>query len=118
MHVYIMKLRKSLINYATLTLFSALLLCASPAEAKAPKGFAEPIRLRAGDGFMKAERGYATPCLADIDGDGTKELLVGQFQDGKIRIYEPTPGDQTGTRYDEGRWLEAGGKIAEVPGVW
>ena len=71
-----MKLRKSLINYATLTLFSALLLCASPAEAKAPKGFAEPIRLRAGDGFMKAERGYATPCLADIDGDGTKELLA------------------------------------------
>ena len=114
-----MKLSKNLITQATLTLFSALLLCLSPAEAKAPKGFAEPVRLRAGDSYVKTESpGYASPCLADVDGDGTAELLVGQFKDGKIRVYEPVAGDKTGTRFDEGRWLEAGGETAKVPGVW
>jgi hypothetical protein len=58
--------------------------------------------------------GYAAPCWADIDGDGNKDLLVGQFNDGKIRVFknlgaqELAPGD----------WLQAEGKVAQVPGVW
>lgn len=95
------------------------LACVGPTRAAAPTGFAEPVRLRAGNDYVKTESpGYASPCLADVDGDGITELLVGQFRDGKIRIYEPVADDPTGTRFDAGRWLEADGEVASVPGVW
>ena len=58
--------------------------------------------------------GYAAPCWADIDNDGSKDLLVGQFNGGKIRVYKNL-GDQ---KLAEGEWLQAEGKVAKVPGVW
>jgi hypothetical protein len=77
--------------------------------------FEKPVRLTAGDELIGVESpGYASPCLADMDGDGKKDLLVGQFNKGKIRVFRNL-GD---LKFGEGKWLEAGGKIAEVPGVW
>lgn len=32
--------------------------------------------------------GHANPCMIDWDGDGRKDLLVGQYTGGKIRYYE------------------------------
>jgi len=58
--------------------------------------------------------GYAAPCWADLDGDGKKDLLVGQFNKGKIRVYKNL-GDG---KLAAGQWLEAEGVVAEVPGVW
>ena len=57
--------------------------------------------------------GYASPCWADADGDGRKDLIVGQFRKGKMRVYRNL-GDG---RLDAGMWLRAGGDVAEVPGV-
>lgn len=77
--------------------------------------FEEPVRLTAGGETIKVESpGYAAPSLADLDGDGKKDLLVGQFRGGKIMVY---PG-QGGATFAGGKWLEAGGQVAEVPGVW
>lgn len=77
--------------------------------------FEKAVRLKAGGETIQLEQpGYAAPSLADIDGDGKKELLVGQFRDGKIRVY-PSEG---GTKFGKGEWLQAGGKAAKVPGVW
>lgn len=77
--------------------------------------FALPVRLKSADEFVRVESpGYAAPCWADIDGDGKKDLLVGQFRGGKIRVYRNL-GD---AKLAEGTWLEANGKVAEVPGVW
>ncbi len=77
--------------------------------------FEKPLRLEAGGQPIKVESpGYAAPCLADLDGDGIKDLLVGQFRGGKIMVY---PGQGDG-KFAEGVWLEAGGEVAEVPGVW
>ena len=41
-------------------------------------------------------------------------LLVGQFNQGKIRVFNHLGGQQFGP----GKWLQAGGKDAEIPGVW
>ncbi len=31
---------------------------------------------------------YAAPCVADWDGDGLKDLVLGQFTSGNIRFYK------------------------------
>ncbi|MSR63691.1 MAG: VCBS repeat-containing protein [Planctomycetes bacterium] len=77
--------------------------------------FAEPVRLRAGEAYVRVESpGWAAPCWHDVDGDGKKDLVVGQFHDGKMRVYRSLGEGKLA----EGRWLEAGGKVAQVPGVW
>jgi hypothetical protein len=77
--------------------------------------FANPVRLEAGGAAIRVEApGYAAPCWADIDDDGKKDLLVGQFNGGKIRVFKNL-GD---SKLAAGEWLLAGGKAAEVPGVW
>jgi hypothetical protein len=77
--------------------------------------FADPVRMQGGGQPVRVEQpGYAAPCWADIDGDGKKDLLVGQFNGGKIRIFKNL-GDG---KLDTGDWLKADDKVAEVPGVW
>jgi FG-GAP-like repeat len=77
--------------------------------------FAPPVRLKAGGVPIRVEApGYAAPCLADVDGDGKPDLLVGQFNGGKIRVFK---GLGRGN-FAAGAWLQAEGKVAEVPGVW
>src|SRR5947209_7638924 len=77
--------------------------------------FERPVRLQAGGVAVRVESpGYAAPCWADIDRDGKMALLVGQFNQGNIRVFKnlgagkPAPGT----------WLQAEGQVAEVPGVW
>ena len=77
--------------------------------------FERPVRLKGGDAFVRVESpGWAAPCLADIDGDGKKDLLVGQFNQGKIKVYKGLGGG----RFAAGEWLKAEGGVAEIPGVW
>ena len=77
--------------------------------------FTEPVRLKAGDDFVRVEApGWACPSWHDLDGDGKKDLVVGQFRDGKMKVYRNL-GDG---KLAEGRWIEAGGEVAKVPGVW
>jgi len=77
--------------------------------------FASPVRLKAGGVMIRVESpGYASPCLADVDGDGKMDLLVGQFNKGKIQFFKGLGGGQ----FAKGAWLQAEGKPAEVPGVW
>ena len=92
----------------------ALLLGGSTALCSAAE-FQPPVRLKAGDTAVRVESpGYAAPCLADLDADGTKELLVGQFKDGKIRVFKHLDAE----KLEPGEWLQASGEVAQVPGVW
>ena len=92
----------------------ALVLGGSTALCSAAD-FQPPVRLKAGDAAVRVESpGYAAPCLADLDADGTRELLVGQFAKGKIRLFKHL-GDE---KFAPGEWLQAEGTVAEVPGVW
>jgi hypothetical protein len=77
--------------------------------------FTEPVRMMAGEQYVRVEApGWAAPCWHDVDRDGKKDLVVGQFHGGKMQVYK----NLGGGKLDEGRWLEADGKTAEVPGVW
>ena len=75
--------------------------------------FAPPVRLKAGGVPIRVESpGYAAPCWVDVN--GKKELFVGQFSKGQIKVYK----NLGNGKFAEGVWLKAGGKVAEVPGVW
>ena len=94
--------------FASLVL--SVLLASPPGAA-----FEAPVRLKAGDSFVQVESpGYAAPCWHDVDGDRKGDLVVGQFNQGKLRIYR---GLGKG-KLAPGTWLQAEGKVAQVPGVW
>jgi hypothetical protein len=95
-------------------LIAAFGLVFSSASCSAAE-FERPVRLKADGVAVRVESpGYAAPCWADVDGDGKKDLLVGQFNQGKIRLFKNLgEGKLAG-----GVWLEAEGQVAEVPGVW
>jgi opacity protein-like surface antigen len=87
-----------------------LAACAAPLGAT---DFEAPVRLKAGDAAIRVEApGYACPAWADVG--GKKALVVGQFAQGKMKVYEHLGG----LKFAEGTWLQAEGKVAEVPGVW
>ena len=91
-----------------------LVLCGCACVVDASE-FEVPLMMKAGDTAVRVESpGYAAPCWADVDRDGKKDLLVGQFNDGKIQVFKNL-GDG---KLADGTWLQAGGQIATVPGVW
>jgi hypothetical protein len=93
-------------------LLSALCLGIGTAMCSAAE-FYPPIRLKVGDAAIRVESpGYAAPCWTDFN--GKTQLLVGQFNGGKIRAFEHLRAEM----FAPGKWLQAGGKVSEVPGVW
>jgi hypothetical protein len=80
--------------------------------------FEKPVILMAGGEPVKvASPGYACPSWADWDGDGKKDLLVGQFSKGLITVYKNEGGEGI-PKLAKGEPLLTGKKPAEVPGVW
>jgi hypothetical protein len=75
---------------------------------------AAPVLLLDGKEPIDVDVGHATPYVVDWDGDGKKDLLVGQFGEGKLRIYL-NKGTNTEPRFDGFTYLQAGGKDARVP---
>ena len=89
-------------------------LAVAPTLAQAPE-FETPVRLKAAGEYIRTEApGWASPCWADVDGDSKNDLIVGQFSKGKMKVYRNL-GDG---KLAKGKWLEAEGEVAEVPGVW
>jgi hypothetical protein len=89
------------------------LVCASALCSAAE--FEPPVRLKADGVPIRVESpGYAAPCWADVTGRGRNDLLVGQFRQGKIKVYKHLGGAD----FAAGDWLKTGGQVAEVPGVW
>lgn len=89
---------------------------AAAANAQAGKSpLAPPVQVQAeGGGIDITEVGHAAPFHADIDGDGKRDLLVGQFGGGKLRIYknEGTDAEPRFGRYD---YMKAGADRGTVP---
>jgi hypothetical protein len=75
---------------------------------------APPVQLEAGGQPINVGMGHAAPFVADLKGDGQMVLLVGQFGEGKLRLY-PNSGSRTEPKFDHFEWFHAGGKIVTLP---
>ncbi len=65
---------------AIIFLFTSLLFSQTPT-------FGKWRYIEAGGSPITVEMGHANPCVVDWDGDGLKDLLVGEYSGGKIRFY-------------------------------
>ncbi len=79
----------------------------------------EPAMLvmAAGEKIDVEEPGYACPTLFDFDKDGSEDLIVGQFNEGKMKWYRNLSSPGETPKYAAGEWINSGDDPAEVPGV-
>ena len=113
-------------------LATALLLGSLTTETTPPR-FETPVRINAAGEPIDVTTGHAAPYLRDMDGDGKRDLLVGEFGDGtytgpvhepgtpghewangRLRIYR-NHGDDLDPRFEDFEYLQADGKVAAVP---
>ena len=92
----------------------ALPLGVAWAAAEEPTALAKPVRLLADSKVIDCSEafGHAGPCIADVDGDGLPDLVVGDFS-GFFRFYKNVGTKAKPVYTDKGR-LQAGGKDAHV----
>jgi hypothetical protein len=110
------KVETSMLMVRTLLLAA---IAASPALVAGEVKFDAPQKLLGGGKVIDVEQpGYAAPSLADMDGDGVPDLLVGQFNKGKIGVYKGTRSKEGKLSFGERTWLQAEGADAVIPGVW
>jgi hypothetical protein len=91
-----------------------VLALAGSALAAEPTGLAPPVKLLAGGKPIDVDVGHAAPCVADFAGDSVKHLLVGQFGDGKLRVYR-NGGTDSAPRFDSFTWFQNGADGGKVP---
>ena len=119
---------------------SVLLLAAwqvAPASAQTNE-LLPPVRIVAGGKPIDVTTGHAAPYMLDFDGDGVRDLLVGEFGDGefppgelpanlkpgwkgpgtfangRLRIYK-NRGTDAEPRFEDFEFLQAAGAVATVP---
>jgi hypothetical protein len=85
-----------------------------PKEAALAPELRPGVRLEADGKPIDTEVGHAAPHLADLDGDGKLDLLVGQFGDGILWIYKNI-GSNTQPRYAAGVKFKGGKEDGRVP---
>ncbi len=76
--------------------------------------FETPIRLEAGGKPIDTEIGHAGPGYFDIDRDGKRDLLVGQFGGGKLRIYRNV-GTDAEPKFGDLEWFKVDGEVVTTP---
>lgn len=86
-----------------------LLLCSA-----AVGDLREGVRLEAGGEVIDVEIGHLVPCVTDWNGDGKKDLVVGQFSGGRIRLYL-NRGTDSKPAFKDFEYLKAGGAEISLP---
>jgi hypothetical protein len=74
----------------------------------------EGVRLQAGGEVIDVDIGHLVPCATDWNGDGKKDLIVGQFSGGKIRLYL-NQGTDSKPVFKDFKYMKAGGAEISLP---
>ncbi len=96
---------------------SAAVLLAAPAWADKPASklvLAPPAAVLAAGKPIDVDVGHAAPCVGDLLGEGKPQLLVGQFGEGKLRVYRNS-GSVKAPRFEKFDWFQAGAATGTVP---
>jgi hypothetical protein len=91
-----------------------LLGLAPPAGDDPAQELMPPVRLEVAGKPIDTAIGHAAPFVADFDGDGVKDLLVGQFGEGILWIYH-NEGTNSQPRLAAGVKFKNGSKDGCVP---
>jgi hypothetical protein len=95
-----------------LVLLGALCLALPCCGAMAELG--PGVRVAADGEAIDVEIGHLVPCAMDWNADGKKDLVVGQFSGGKIRLYL-NHGTDASPVFKDYSFLHAGGKEIRLP---
>ena len=71
-----------------LSVTSFLAASALAASSVFAQGLGTATAVKAGDDKLNTDVGHAAPFVYDFDGDGKRDLLVGQMGAGHLRIYK------------------------------
>jgi len=72
------------------------------------------VRLKAAGELIDTDVGHAAPFLYDLDSDGDRDLLVGQFGQGKLKFYFNT-GTEKKPVYGKPEWFKTGKDFGKIP---
>ena len=90
-------------------MLAALLLGLAPGDGLAP-----PFAVEAAGRPIDVAGGNSAPAWADVSGDGLPDLLVGQFEEGRVRLYR-NAGTRSAPRFEGFELLRAGDGLLGVP---
>ena len=94
---------------------AALVLTVGPIASCYGSEFETPVRLTGVDGPIDVQRtGHSAPFVGDFDADGVRDLLVGEFHEGRLRILRNLGTDDE-PRYEGFQWFKAGAQLGRVP---
>ena len=92
-----------------------IMTCMLAGADPVPADLAPPVQILAEGQPINVDVGHAAPfVVADLKGDGKMVLLVGQFGQGRLRLY-PNTGTTSAPKFDKFEWFQAGGNVATVP---
>jgi hypothetical protein len=98
---------------SVLLTLASLLLPAAGASAEPPE-LEQGVKIEANGEAIEVRVGHLVPVVVDLDEDGKKDLLVGQFLQGKIRYYRNVGSDEKPV-FTEFEYVKAGGSDISVP---
>jgi len=74
-----------------------------------------PVKMMAGEKPIDIQRtAHSAPFVGDFDGDGLDDLLVGEFHEGRMRVYLNI-GSIDQPKFDQFERFTAGGGLGRVP---
>ena len=89
----------------------------TPSTASPPQrapSLQEGVKILAGGVPVSVRIGHLVPCAMDWNTDGKKDLVVGQFMGGSIRVYL-NEGTDVAPEFGDFTYLDAGAKEIHLP---